>query len=221
MKKLQTIQNTVLEISIGCTRDTNTQHLHDETKVLPMDTHLKLHATQLKQMTQTQSHPLYDLNIYLNPPKNMKATIFHNNKHTYIIIIKPDITPKECRENLKHIYTTITSQYLSSKKYNKVTNTTPYEIHLSEQTLPRHMRTKLAKLRANKSLLLQSYIHAVNPETYTSRCPLHLSHTHDTNHLFNCSQPPTQHKITSLWKKPLEAAEVIQEWESKLASLRG
>ena len=94
----------------------NTQHLHDETKVLPMDTHLKLQATQLKQLTQTQTDPLYDLNAYLNPPRNIKAIIFHNNEHTNIIISKPDITPEECRENLKHIHTTITSQYVSSRK---------------------------------------------------------------------------------------------------------
>ena len=66
-----------------------------------MDTHLKLHATQLKQLTQTKTHPLHDLNIYLNPPKNMKATIFHNNEHTNIIISKPDMTSEECRKNLK------------------------------------------------------------------------------------------------------------------------
>ena len=74
----------------------------------------------------------------------MKATIVHNNEHTNIIIFKSGITSEECRENLKHIYTTIASQYLSSRKSNKVTNTTPYDIHLSEQTLPRHMCTKLA-----------------------------------------------------------------------------
>ena len=49
-------------------------------------------------------------------PRNMKATTFHNNEHTNIIISKPNITPKECREDLKHIHTTITSQYLSSRK---------------------------------------------------------------------------------------------------------
>ena len=83
-----------------------------------MDTHLKLHATQLKQVTQTQTHPSHDLNAYINPPRNMKATIFHNNGHTNIIISKLDITPEECRENLKHIHTTITSQYLNSRKNN-------------------------------------------------------------------------------------------------------
>ena len=150
----------------------------------------------------------------------MKATILHNNEHTNIIISEPDITPEECRENLKHICTIITSQYLSSRKNNKVTNTTPYNIHSSEQTLPRHRRKKLAQGRANKSPLLQSYLHTVNPKTYTVQCPLCWSHTHDTNHLFNCSQVPTQHNTTSLWKMPLESAEVIRKWESRLASLR-
>ena len=77
------------------------------------------------------------------------------------------------------------------------------------------MRTKLAQLRTNKSPLFQSYLHTVNPD-----CKPQLSHTHDTNHLFNCSQLPTQHNTISQWKKPLKAAKVIHEWESRLASMR-
>ena len=137
-----------------------------------MDIHLKLYATQLKQPSQTQTHPLHDLNAYLNPPRNMEAAIFHNNEHTKIIISEPDITPGKCRE---------------------VTDTTPYDIHSLEQILPLHMRTKLAQIRANKSPFLQSYLYTNNPETYPPLCPLCLSHTHDTNHLFNCSQVITQH----------------------------
>ena len=105
MKKLQTIQNMTLQIATGCRQNTNTQHLHDKTKVLSMDIHLKFHATQLKQLTQT--HPLHDLNAHSDLPRNMKAIIFHNNQHTNIIISEPDTTPEEGRENLKHIYTTI------------------------------------------------------------------------------------------------------------------
>ena len=56
------------------------------TSVLPMDNHLKLHATPLKQLTQTQTHPLHDINAYSDSPRNMKATIFHNNEHTNINI---------------------------------------------------------------------------------------------------------------------------------------
>ena len=46
------------------------------------------------------------------------------------------------------------------------------------------------------------------------------SHTHDTSHLFNYSQVATQHHATRLWKKPLEAAEVIFDWESRLTFLK-
>ena len=78
-----------------------------------MDAHIKLHATQHKQLTQTQTHPLHNFNAFSDPPRNMKSTIFHDIEHTNIIS-KVDITPEECRENLKHIHTTITSQYLGS-----------------------------------------------------------------------------------------------------------
>ena len=115
---------------------------------------------------QTQTHPLHNLNAYSNLPRNKKATIFHNNEHTNIIILEPDITPEEYRENLKHIHTIITSQYLSSRKNNKVTNTTLYDIHSLEQTLLCHIYTKLAQLRADKLPLLQIYLHMVKPDTY-------------------------------------------------------
>ena len=86
--------------------------------------------------------------------------------------------------------------------------------------LPRHMHAKLQQFRANKSPLSQSYLHTVNTETYTPQCPLCLFHTHDTNHLFNCSQLSTEQNNTSLWKKASGAAEVVKECESRLASLR-
>ena len=63
------IQNRAF-IATGCTRDTNIQGLQDKTSVLPMGTHLKLHATHLKKMTQTQSHPLHYLNARLDPRIN-------------------------------------------------------------------------------------------------------------------------------------------------------
>ena len=109
-----------------------------------MDAHLKLDATQHKQLTQTQRYPLHDLNAYSDLPRNIKATIFINNEYTNIIISEPDITPEECREYLKHIHTTITSQYLSSRKNNKVTNTMLYAYKTS--TTESQQIATLAKL---------------------------------------------------------------------------
>ena len=61
----------------GCTQDTNTQYLHEETGILPMDAHLILHATQLKLQTQMQTHPLHDLIAHSNPPRNRKVIFFY------------------------------------------------------------------------------------------------------------------------------------------------
>ena len=68
-----------MRIATGCTRDTNTQRLHDKTSVLSMGTHLKLQATELKKMTQTQTYPLRYLNAHFDPQIN-KVT-FNCNKY--------------------------------------------------------------------------------------------------------------------------------------------
>ena len=85
------------------------------------------------------------------------------------------------------VHTTITSQYLSSRKNNKVTNTTPYDIHLSEQTLPRHMCTKLAQLRANIQCTL----------ILTRHNPHYACHTYTTL-ITSLTIVKYQHNTTSL-----------------------
>ena len=104
------------------------KHFTLQNNVLPMVTHLKLFATQPKQLTQTQTHFSHDLNAHSNSPGIVKLTIFHNNEHTNIIS-NSDIIPDYCKENPKQIYTTIISQYLNSRKNNKITNTTSYDLY--------------------------------------------------------------------------------------------
>ena len=59
INKLQVMQNAALRACTGCTHDTNIQHLHDETNILPIQKHLQLHASQVRQEAQYPSHPLY------------------------------------------------------------------------------------------------------------------------------------------------------------------
>ena len=143
-------------------------------------------------MTQKQA---YHLNVDLDPPRNKKTTNFHNNEHTNIIISESDITFEECRENLKHIHTIITSNTFVTERITKLLKSHSTDIHSSKQTLPRHMRTKLAQLRANKSPLLQSCLNTMNSDTYIPQCPLCLTHTIGANYLFNCKY---QHNTTPL-----------------------
>ena len=52
INKLQVMQNAALRACTGCTHDTNIQHLHDETNILPIQKHLRLHASQVRQKAQ-------------------------------------------------------------------------------------------------------------------------------------------------------------------------
>ena len=72
--KLQIVQNTALRIATGCTHDTNTQHLHDETNVLPIHQHLQLRASQIRQTAQHPTHPLYKQTIHSHTPRLKKQT---------------------------------------------------------------------------------------------------------------------------------------------------
>ena len=62
-------------------QDTNIQHLHDETLILPIHEHLQLYASQYKQKRQDPSHPLHKHTTYFNTTK-LKNTIFNNGHYT-------------------------------------------------------------------------------------------------------------------------------------------
>ena len=40
INKQHVTQNTVLRIATGCTTDSNTHHLHDDTRIVPIKEHL-------------------------------------------------------------------------------------------------------------------------------------------------------------------------------------
>ena len=64
--KLNVMNNAPLKTATRCTQDTNIQHLHDETVILPIHEHLERHASQFKQKTQHPSHPY--TNAHHTPP---------------------------------------------------------------------------------------------------------------------------------------------------------
>ena len=109
IRKLQTVQNTALRTATGCTADTNTQHLHNETLVFPLQNHLQLQASQIRQKSQNPSHPLHKLIQHENPKRQIKATIFQpNNSYTHIIQTDPTtVTSENIKQNLKTIHTSI------------------------------------------------------------------------------------------------------------------
>ena len=105
------------------THNTNTQHLHDETNVLPIHQHLQLHASQIQTESTTPTHPLHKLTIHPHTPRLKKQTTFNNTKYTTNIDTHPDtVTQQQISVNSTQIHTNIVQSHLMQRNHNK-TNT--------------------------------------------------------------------------------------------------
>ena len=215
--KLQTVQNAALRTATGCTADTNIQHLHDETEILPIHQHCKLHTSILRHKAQHQHHPLHSLTLLPPTPRLMKQTPFHNTNYTTNI---PSNSTDSQKHNLNTIHTDIVQTYLNSRQPNKLTNIRPLPPDKTELTLPRGTRRQLAQLRTDKCPLLTSYLNRIDPTKHpTDTCPLCRTERHDATHLFNCQTIPTDLTVTDLWTSPVEVAGLLDQWQDAIGRL--
>ena len=218
LNKLQIIQNTALRIITGCTQDTNIQHLHNETKILPLKDHIRLHSSILRQKALLPSHPLHTITQTPATPRLMKQTTFYNTNFTYNIDTPPDQTSTETiKRNCKSIHSSIVQRYLTNKPKNSFIQDNPPDIHHSEMTLDRQTRRRLAQLRTDKSPFLESYLHHIDPTNHPSpECPLCSSDIHDTYHLFVCPYLLSTLCVVDLWLNPVQVAELLERWKTAL-----
>ena len=161
INKLQVMQNAALRACTVCTHDTNIQHLHDETNILPIQKHLKLHASQVRQKAKYPSHN--------TTQRLMNPTTFNNSRYTTNIPTDPcTVTTANIKANMRGIHTSIVSQHLTARDNNKILRAHPPQVSITEENLPRHTRSTLAQLRTNKSF--SSY------HIYTKSAPRHTHH---------------------------------------------
>ena len=216
--KLQTIQNMALRIATGCTSDTNIQHLHNETNILPLSAHLKLHSSQLRQKSQHPTHPLHKFTVLTENERHKKQTIFdNNNNYTVNINMKSDLICEDLiQSNLKLIHSHIVSNHLSQRPNKVLQDQTP-SVSPAELFLSRETRRTLAQLRTNKSPLLVSYLFSIgDPRHPSPLCPLCLMHDHTSSHLFECKSLPTSLSSLDLWTNPDKVEPFLATWGERL-----
>ena len=204
INKLQAMQNAALRTATGCTQDTNIQHLHDETLILPIHEHLHFHASQYKQKTLHPSRPLHKHTTYFNTPRLKTLTIFKNGRYTTHIPTDPHtVTTTDIKTNMLHIHTSLVYRHLATRGNNKILRTPPPYISSSEEILSRLTCCTLAQLITNKSPFLKSYLHKVDAKSHPSPlCPLCNTHIHNTHHFFNCTHIRTTLSPLDLWANP-------------------
>ena len=80
INKRQVMQNAALRTATGCTQDTNLQHLHDKTLILPIHEYLQLHALQYKQKHKIH-HTTYTniQHTFITPI--LQNNIFNNSRY--------------------------------------------------------------------------------------------------------------------------------------------
>ena len=139
--------------------------------------------------------------------------------------IDPDpthaIDENTIKRNMKTIHTTIVQDHLSNRPINKLLNRPPPDIDKKEETLPHSTRRKLSQLRTNKSPLLMTYLHKIDPANHpAANCPLCNAPNHDSLHLFNCPDIPTTLTVWDLWTDPVGVAALLDVWGEKLGGPR-
>ena len=218
VNKLQVMQNAALGTATGCTQDTIIQLLHDETLTFPIHEHLQLHASQYKQKTQHQSHPLHKHTTYFNTPR-LKNTIFNNGRYTTNFPTYPHtVTTPYIKTNMRHIHTSIVSRHVATRGNNKILRTPPPHIISSEERPPASL---VAPLPNSEQTNLPSSNHTYTKSTPNTHppplCPLCNIHTHNTHHLFNCTHIRTTLSPMDVWTDPAGMTVLLARWTKMLA----
>lgn len=225
MTKMQSVQNNALRVATGCTRDTNAQHLHEETLVLPLKDHIKLHSSQLRERVKCSDHPLHHLLMEAEPERLMKKTIFNNYcSTTNISGPQAEDERAECEKsrNKQILHTQAVQEYLEKRNINKVLGEVAPNISTAEEGLSRKTRRQLAQLRTGKCPLLKTYLNKIDTNNNTSpMCPLCGREEHTTGHLFNCPVVPTNLVTRDLWDSPVEVERLLQTWMEEMGSEEG
>ena len=213
LHKLQTTQNKALRIITGCTQSTPIDHLHNETKILPIQTHLDMRGTQfLAAAANNTLHPCHYMDQHPPTPRNIVKT-----PHSYYTNILQTIPPPPGRTSLtKHIHTALTSRQLDQTSNNKVLGHPPPPVSSTESHLERRERVHLARFRCGHHTSLNTYKHRIGLHD-TPTCPSCQAAPHTITHILTeCTawQALRQtHNIDTplqLWTDPLSVASFLR-----------
>ena len=91
----------------------------------------------------------------------------------------------------------------------KTTRRNPLEVNKRVTSISRLPRSLLSQLRSGYSRNLNSYLNRIDPEI-CDICPKCNQSPHDTKHLFNCPNNPTNLQVSDLWTQPILAKNFLK-----------
>ena len=213
--KLQRIQNSALRVATGCTKRTPIDHLHEETKVLPIKDHLGMLCKQFLARALQPGNASHAAVTSYPGPKNIRHTLRSaffdrdfQRKYTDTGTYTGVVPAESYKKTIKDIHTDSVNKALDNLQPNKVLNSRPPLVSTDEQSLPRAYRTTLSRLRSGYCPALNNYQASIDTST-TDRCPSCSLAAHTTAHLFSCPEHPTTLEPLDLWRRPVEVADFV------------
>ena len=213
IEKLQKTQNAALRIATGNTTTTPSDHVHEETRVLPLTTHMDMRGTHFYTSTLDPSHPLHYMQTERRTPRNIHTTPATHYKQHYDTL--PPTPPNTSLRT--HIHTTHTTRAIHSFRPNSLLGTRPPPVASSEAVLPRPDRVHLSRLRCGHHHSLPSYMHRIGRAAsdlcnFCSLAPGSVSHI-----LLHC--PSLQlhrashhiHSLDQLWTHPRDCVAFLRD----------
>ena len=142
-QKLQVCQNSALRTATGNVTMASSDHLHQESKVLPIKEHAKMLSTQHLLSCYLPGHPGNSLVNKNDHKRNQKPTIL--NYRSEIMHLTPIYSKKDYKEQIKTIHTQTVQSSIRNYAPNKVLGRKPPKtVHKDELDMPRAARSKLS-----------------------------------------------------------------------------
>ena len=213
IESLQVIQNKCLRTITGSHNMADTHHLHSETKILPVETHLRMLCSQFLVSSLRTHHPSYRCVTAPSGPRasrripTLQSRFLGDVQH----YLEGGATPSDSYgQIIKDIHRTTVNSFRSLQTPNKLLNRPAPEISEEEMGLPRHYRTTLSQLRSSYCSRLLNYRYRVGLSD-SDICPECGLEPHTAEHLFECTSHPTSLSPESLWTHPVEVAAHLRE----------
>ena len=208
--RLEVVERAALRTATGCHLMTSIDHLHQETRILPVRKHTAMISQQFLAACMQADHPGHRLFDRVAPPRDMKGNIIDAYPDELREQANPPLTAGECRKLQNVIHTRAVQEAIDSYGVNPVLGRKPpdTDLNIGERNLSRIERTRLAQLRSGYCKLLKSYQHRLD-DTVPDECPKCHDSPHDTIHLFNCRADPTTLTPVDLWERPAEVAQFL------------
>ena len=147
-----TTQNEALRIITGSHKMSSIDHLHSETKMLPVEDHLNLFSAQYLVHCLDTENVCHHITTLDHPPREMKETLFTRHNQNVLPLLA-----NTKKASLQAVHTSFVNTAIDNMTDNRVLNYRPPPISNKEIYLTRRQRATLSQLRSGHCKLLNSY----------------------------------------------------------------